>query len=503
MPMSVTRKLEANRYFSKKKPFFSFLVLFLLLFPNVGSAMQWDDVLEELKKLDLGVDGRLRWEYWSGLEAQPNSQSDYNFVSLRIRPYVKYPGEHFVFFFQFQYAGAFNLPENAVSGPGSLYFGLSKPDDAPQATDVLEFWMMGKDLLVDGLGFEVGRLGIKGGAETLYEDDKTLDWIKKVRLSERLWGTFDWTNVGRRYHAVRAFYDTEQFRVDGIASRLLAGGFDYNTAFEELDDVDLFGGVMTLKDDFLIDNTDIRIYGIYFRDDRDVAQTVTGGTLGIPAVGASWAGAYPGIGPGTLDMLVWGCYQWGDWGATDHSAYAVVAEGGYKFQDLCLQPWLRLGVALASGDDDPEEGTHKSFFGMVPTNHKWYGYMDTTALSNLINFYQQLILKPAEKVVVQMDGYLFWLHDSNDSWYAGSGATSNDVFGFVGGYNASSGTTARLTDGEGFIGGELDLTAKYEASKYVGFEATYGHFFGAAGAKAVFSENGQGDWFSIQTVVKF
>jgi hypothetical protein len=129
--------------------------------------------------------------------------------------------------------------------------------------------------------------------------------------------------------------------------------------------------------------------------------------------------------------------------------------------------------------------------------------MDTTALSNLINFYQQIILKPADKVVLMVDGHLFWLHDTSDSWYAGSGPTRNDIFGYAGGFNVSSGSTGRLTGGEGFIGGELDLTAKYEASKYVGFEATYGHFFGAAGAKAVFSENGQGDWFSIQTVVKF
>ena len=62
------------------RPAFLFFALFLLLLPDVGSALQWDDVLEELKKLDLGVDGRLRWEYWSGLEGQPNSQSDYNFT---------------------------------------------------------------------------------------------------------------------------------------------------------------------------------------------------------------------------------------------------------------------------------------------------------------------------------------------------------------------------------------------------------------------------------------
>ena len=502
MPMRVTRKVEANRYSSKKKPIVLFFVLFLLLFPDVGSAMQWDDLLEELKKLELGCPGRLRWEYWSGLEGQPNSQSSYNFVNLRVRPYVKYPGEHFVFFFQFQYAGAFNLPENGVSGPGRLYYSLSQPDDHPQATDVLEFWMQAQDFLVDGLGFKVGRLGIKGGVEQLYED-KALNWVKKVRLSERLLGTFDWTNIGRRYHAAMGFYDTEWFRVDAFASKLLAGGFEYNTAFRELDDVDIFGGTMTLKDDFLLDHTEIRIYGIFYRDDRDVAKTVTGGTLEIPAVGASWAGAYPGLGPGTLDTLLWGCYQWGNWGATGHSAYALVAEVGYKFQEVRLQPWFRLGVAHASGDDDPEEGTHKSFYGMVPTNHKWYGYMDTTALSNLVNFYQQIILKPAEEVVLMVDGHLFWLHDTSDSWYAGSGPTRNDVFGYAGGFNVSSGTTGRLTDGEGFIGGELDLTAKYKASKHVSFSGTYAHFFGAAGAEAVFTENNNADWFYLQTVVTF
>ncbi len=500
--MNATSLVIKLRSRSRRRSALLLFTLLVMLFPKMGRALQWDGLLEEVKKIEPGCEGRLRWEYWGGLEGQPNNQSDYNFVSLRVRPSVKYPGEHFVFFFQFQYAGAFNLPEDAVSGPGSTYYGLSKPEDAPQATDVLEFWMMARDLIVHGLGFEVGRLGIKEGLETLSED-KTLAWIQKTRLSERLVGTFEWPNLSRRYHAVRAFYDIEGFRLDAFASKLLAGGLEYHTAFQELEDVDIFGGTLTLKEDFLIDHTVTRIYGIYCRDDRDVAESVTGGALDIPAVGASWAGAYPGIGPGTVDTMVWGCYQWGDWGTSSHSAYAVIAELGYKLPDVLLQPWLRLGVAHASGDDDPATGTHKSFFNMSPTNHKFYGYMDTTALSNLINLYPQLLLKPAEKIMVQADGHLFWLHDASDSWYAGSGPTRNDVLGFSGGFNASSGTTARLTGGKGFIGGELDLTARYDASKHVGFEATYGHFFGAAGAKAVFPENGDADWLSIQTVVTF
>jgi len=486
---------------TKKRVVVFVLGLCSILLACPADALEWDDFLEELKQLQLGVDGRLRWEYWSGLEGRPNSQSDYNFANLRVRPYLRYPGKYFHFFFAFQYAGAFNLPENAVSGPGRIYYSLSEPEDAPYSVDVVEFWMEAKDFLAEGLGFRVGRQGIKDGLEVLYKD-KVFDWVKKVRLSERLLGTFDWTNLGRRYDMALGFYDREAFRVEGFASKLLSGGFEYDHAYRQLNDVDIFGGSFTLKKDALLKHTEGRIYGIYYRDDRVSAGTVTGGTLDIPAVGASVVGVYP-LGPGMLDALVWGCYEWGDWGITDHSAYAVFAELGYQFPDLRLKPWFRLGVAHASGDDDPAEGTHKSFFNMAPTNHKWYGYMDTSAFSNLVDFYQQVILKPAEKVVVLIDGHLFWLADENDSWYAGSGPSNNEVFGYAGGYNVTTDSIARTTDGEAFIGGELDLTAKYKASKHVAFSGTYSHFFGAAGADAIFTENNNGDWFYLQTVVTF
>ncbi len=54
--MSATRKVQANRYFSKKRPILPFFVLPFLV-PDVGSALQWDDVLVELKKLVLDPDG--------------------------------------------------------------------------------------------------------------------------------------------------------------------------------------------------------------------------------------------------------------------------------------------------------------------------------------------------------------------------------------------------------------------------------------------------------------
>ncbi len=467
------------------------LAVSLFLWHGTSEAMEWSLFTEELKKIDLGVNSRLRYELWGALQAAPSNQSEYGFFNLRIRPYIKYPGEHIVVFFQFQYAGGFFLPEQAVSGPGALYYANSGNNANPQTVDVLELYLQGKDLFTKGLGFRVGRYGIKGGLEVLYKD-QAFDWVKKKRLSERLIGTFDWTNVGRRYDAAGASYDHERFKVEGFASRLLAGGFDYDTAFSALETVNIYGGSLTLKRDGLIPNTEVRVFGYYYYDNRPPTEKLTGGRLGIASTGLSVVGVYP-LGPGSLDLLLWDCYQWGSWGTSDHQAYGMVGEIGYKFTGVKCKPWLRVGFAYASGDSDPSSGLHKSFFGMAPTNHKFYGYADTTAFSNLINPYVQFIVKPMDKLMIQTDGHVFWLADANDSWYGGSGPFNDTVFGYA----------ARNTQRDDFIGGEIDFTVKYTFSQHFDLVAGYAHFFGASGAKNAFPERWNVDFFHLQSVVKF
>ena len=122
-----------------------FVFTICLLLPQTVCALPWGDLLEEGKKIQAGVDGRLRYELWGGLEAVPSPQTEYDFVNLRVRPYAKYPGDQFTFFFQFQYAGGFFLPGQSISGPGRVYFALNGMNDAPYATDVLEFYMQAKD----------------------------------------------------------------------------------------------------------------------------------------------------------------------------------------------------------------------------------------------------------------------------------------------------------------------------------------------------------------------
>jgi len=495
-PAGVNQEEKGVSMFHRAKTIQVLLLVFsvsLFLWHGTSEAMEWSLFTEELKKVDLGVSSQLRYELWGALQKAPppDTQPQYGFFNLRIRPYVKYPGKHIVVFFQFQYAGGFFLPEAASSGPGKLYYVNSDKDANPQAVDVLELYLQGNDIFTKGLGFRVGRYGIKDGLEVLYKD-KAFNWIKKTRLSERLIGTFDWTNVGRRYDAARASYNHDRFYVEGFASRLLAGGFNYDTAFDALETVNIYGGTLTLKKDGLIPNTEVRLFGYYYYDNRPPTEKLTGGRLGIPTTGLSLVGVYP-VGPGALDLLLWGCYQWGDWGTALHEAHGAVGEIGYQLTGLGWKPWFRAGFAYASGDEDPSGGAHKSFFGMAPTNHKFYGYADTTAYSNLLNPYIQLILKPLDKFVVQTDGHVFWLAEENDAWYGGSGPINDTVFGYA----------ARNTQQEGFIGGEIDVTMKYTFSQHFNLVAGYSHFFGASGAKKVFTDRWNVDFFYLQTVVKF
>jgi hypothetical protein len=71
---------------------------------------------------------------------------------------------------------------------------------------------------------------------------------------------------------------------------------------------------------------------------------------------------------GTLDFLAWAVGQTGRWGRLDQRAYAVDFEAGWQPTILPkLKPWLRGGYTLGSGDGNPNDRTHGTFFQIQPT----------------------------------------------------------------------------------------------------------------------------------------
>ncbi|MEM4409378.1 MAG: alginate export family protein, partial [Candidatus Caldarchaeum sp.] len=129
--------------------------------------------------------------------------------------------------------------------------------------------------------------------------------------------------------------------------------------------------------------------------------------------------------------------------------------------------------------------------------HKYYGYADTTALSNIINYYLQLIFTPHSLITLAIDGHLFQLASDDKPWVGGSGAYNNASFGYVF-RNPIAGK-----DIEKNIGGEVDVTLGVKPSKFAKLEAGYSHFFGGSGVEAVFDGKSDLDFIYVQLVLGF
>jgi hypothetical protein len=204
-------------------------------------------------------------------------------------------------------------------------------------------------------------------------------------------------------------------------------------------------------------------------------------------------GAYE-AGTGEVDLLLWLAF---DFGNESQKALAFIAETGYQFVHTAWRPWIRAGFAYASGDGDPDDSDHGTFFNYVPTNHKFYGKIDANAFSNLMDAYLQFLVSPHKQVMFIVDGNLFWLASDNEVWIGGSGPFNNSVFGYV---------FRDPVDGNDIdrnLGGEIDLTMVVEAREYLTFQFGYSHFFGGDGVSVVFDEEDQLDWFYAQATINY
>ena len=433
-----------------------------------------------------GVNIRLRNEYWNTFTKKAvSNDKDYNIFLIRARGFIDLNWDNIGVHLMGQGVKAFDLPENGASGPGSIYFNASDTGTDPGNFQIVEAFLNLKNL--NGFYFKGGRIPIKEGAEVLYKDSPKMNWIIKNRLSERLVGDFEWTDLGRRYDGLNAGYNNEMFDVDLFGAYPTYGAFDIDDGYwNDLDRVFVAGATFTLKKDTLIRDTQIKFFDYFYFDDRESAKTIAGDDLEINTIGASLVGVYR-AGPGEFDLLLWVGYQFGNFGPLDQNAFAFIAEAGYQFKEIAWKPWLRSGIAYASGDDDPDDGDYGTFFNYLPTNHKYYGYVDANAFSNLIDLYFQFLLSPHSRLNFAVDGHWFWLVSDKEFQIGGSGAFNDNIFGYVYRRPAEGNNIDRN------IGGELDLTAVLKVLDYLDLQLGYSHFFGIKGIEVIFDGKDQLD----------
>lgn len=412
-----------------------------------------------------------------------------------------------------------NLPDDASFppptgnlGPGAIYFanspGRDRDETAQGETSLRQGYLTLSDPPgVPGLSLTGGRFEYSDGLETV-PADPSLAWVKRSRIAERLVGPFNYTHVGRSFDGARLVLDRPDWNLTAVAFRPTHGGFEISSN-RELGDVGVAGLAATAKTlPSLTLPFDARLFYLYyddrrFSDDREEDPLPTKvdnrplaersgehETIAIHTWGLHAATVAP-AGPGRVDGLVWGAAQAGDWGRQSHSAWAFAVEGGYQLPSIWGAPWVRAGYDQSSGDDDPGDGDHRTFFQLLPTA-RIYAQFPFFNFMNSQDLFAQVILKPHPRVTVRSDYHWLRLSERKDLWYSGAGATNDDVFGFAGIPSDDHRELAHL----------VDLSVSVQILQQLTAYAYYGHAFGQGVVKGTFAGPG-GDYGYVELTYRY
>ena len=94
-------------------------------------------------------------------------------------------------------------------------------------------------------------------------------------------------------------------------------------------------------------------------------------------------------------------------------------------------PWVRLGFDGSSGDTNPNDRHHDTFFQVLPTARTYAAFPFYNAMNNQ-DLLAELILRPHAKVTVKAEYHYLRLSSRRDLWYAGGGAGNDQIFGYAG-----------------------------------------------------------------------
>ncbi len=432
---------------------------------QASEGLSWkSDDGDHSVKLDLST--RFRVESWDVRSSETDS-----FTALRTRVSLKYGWKkRLTGFIQFQDARMHGLDSGQDGVPG-LYFTNAGMSGTTHGSRIRQLWLDYE--LTDQLTIRAGRQDIKLGTEVMYPE-ANWKYLKIARVSQRLGGTVGWTHAERSNDGVTASYDFGDYYLYAFGARPTTGVFDLDGSYSSQADILYGGATFTAKRGTWLPNTEVRLFGIAYRDDRDTSDGGLSDTraLDVYTAGFSLIGVYPCGERGNADLVLWGAYQWGSWPAMGNHlsqrAWAALAEAGYQFTEVRTKPWLRVGVNLASGDGSSSDSDHESFFNILPTNHLYYGFQDQFALGNLVNYFAQLKLNPLPKTNVNIMLHQFSKWTTDDGRHFGTGAFNRSVFGYVLDGSSSSRN----------MGTALDLVVGYKLNERVSLLAGYAYMWG-------------------------
>jgi hypothetical protein len=232
--------------------------------------------------------------------------------------------------------------------------------------------------------------------------------------------------------------------------------------------------------------------GITKTDNRTTAaRALDHQNIRVGTYGASALAAIP-VKKNTVDLLFWGVLQNGRWGVQDQHSGGYAVEGGYRMTGVKTQPWLRGGALRTTGDNNPNDNVHNTFFQVLPTPRN-YARFPFFNLMNLKDQFVQFVDKPTPKLDLRTDLHFLQLTSSNDLWYQGGGAFDNKAFGYIG----------RPANGRGSFTSLYDISADYALNKQLSFTAYYARAFGKTVVASIYPRDRAAQYGYFELTYRF
>ncbi len=317
--------------------------------------------------------------------------------------------------------------------------------------------------------------------------------------NHRIFGHFDWNNVGFAFDGVTMRYNHAKMPVEFGWLRVAegdcndsGGGCGNATASADSGDGDIWFVRMPMK------FAGVAIEPAWIFED--------GGASGGSPPGGQMrnqrrhtVGARIATKKGIVDVTGEGYWQFGTLGATgagrndNINALALHLDAGVTLP-LPMQPRIGAEINYATGDGSCNAAGGNqcggTFSQLFPTNHIHFGYMDRMAWQNMLTYGGNLQLRPTKSSHFEIGGHIMRLANENDNWYGANQA----VFKYT-----------PKGNNEKSLGGEIDVvyTLFFQNNK-VGWQLGYGHFF--AGDYLKKNSNGQSqdqNWGYTQLWINF
>jgi hypothetical protein len=283
--------------------------------------------------------------------------------------------------------------------------------------------------------------------------------------NHRIFGHFDWNNVGFAFDGVTMRYNHATVPVEVGWLRVAEGNCfpnDGGCSTGKAHQGD--GDILFLRLPMKFGAVAVEPAWIY----EDGGASFAGGPVGGQQANQErhTVGGRVAFKQGMFDATGEGYWQFGELGAvgqasqTRINALAGHLDGGVTLP-VPMQPRIGAEINYATGSS-PKNGGH-TFSQLFPTNHIHFGYMDLMSWQNMLTYGGNLQLRPTAESHFEVAGHIMRLAEEEDNWYTASQATF---------FNTPAGNNEKS------LGGEIDVVyTLFFQNNHVGWQVGYGHFF--------------------------